>query len=340
MHRFARPVLAALIGLASALGATPVVRAADLGASIPNHSGVCARALGARHDHQPVPASGAQRAEPAQRRHHRFPETSTSTATCRRSEDRPIGRTYCGATVILSDGDGRDIWYLIEEGQGYASIGNNVEFCVSGFDRWYVYNGALPGPALTVTDDASSGMAARACRWTVLCRPAARKLKNRRPPTQSCRRRSPRARTAWSRHGIVSSHRRGLRLLRAVAVLVAELLRGGRAGGEPPAMRDGAALRLRRPRPVAAIRARLPRKLPDRRARRAERDAAHALRHHAVGRPHPPSVAQARLLLRARSGRLFRRAARCPRDGQHSRRNSAVSTPTRRSILTPPRRPS
>ena len=33
-------------------------------------------------------------------------------------EDRPIGRRYCGATVILSDGDGRDIWYLIEEGMG------------------------------------------------------------------------------------------------------------------------------------------------------------------------------------------------------------------------------
>ena len=35
-------------------------------------------------------------------------------------EDRPIGRTYCGAQVILSDGNARDIWYLIEEGQGYA----------------------------------------------------------------------------------------------------------------------------------------------------------------------------------------------------------------------------
>ena len=91
-------------------------------------------------------------------------------------------------------------------------------------------------------------------------------------------------------------------------------------GGEPPAMRDGAALRLRRPRPVAAIRARLPRELPDGRAGRLERDAAHALRPDAVGRPDPPSMAQARLLLRSRPGRLFRRAARCPRDSQHSRR--------------------
>jgi len=57
------------------------------------------------------------------------------------SEKWPIGRRYCGATVELSDGQQREMWYLIEEGMGFASIGDNVEFCVSGFDRWYVYNG-------------------------------------------------------------------------------------------------------------------------------------------------------------------------------------------------------
>ena len=57
------------------------------------------------------------------------------------SEKWPIGRRYCGATVALSDGESRPIWYLIEEGMGFASLGVNVEFCVSGFDRWYVYNG-------------------------------------------------------------------------------------------------------------------------------------------------------------------------------------------------------
>ena len=56
-------------------------------------------------------------------------------------EDRPIGRRYCGATALLSDGRQRSVWYLIEEGMGIIGIGNNVEFCVSGFDRWYVYNG-------------------------------------------------------------------------------------------------------------------------------------------------------------------------------------------------------
>lgn len=51
-----------------------------------------------------------------------------------------IARTYCGATAVLSNGTHRKVWYLIEEGQGFASLGNNVEFCVDGFDRWYVYN--------------------------------------------------------------------------------------------------------------------------------------------------------------------------------------------------------
>lgn len=68
-------------------------------------------------------------------------------------ENHPIARRYCGATVVLSDGRSRDIWYLIEEGMGFATLvdgfglanetrGSNVEFCVAGFDRWMVYNGA------------------------------------------------------------------------------------------------------------------------------------------------------------------------------------------------------
>lgn len=56
-------------------------------------------------------------------------------------EDHPIARRYCGATVLLSDGRSRDLWYLIESRMGFVGIGDNVEFCVSGFDRWYVYNG-------------------------------------------------------------------------------------------------------------------------------------------------------------------------------------------------------
>jgi capsid protein len=52
-----------------------------------------------------------------------------------------IGRRYCGATVVLSDGSKRDLWYLIESRMGFVAANQNVEFCVSGFDRWFVYNG-------------------------------------------------------------------------------------------------------------------------------------------------------------------------------------------------------
>jgi capsid protein len=55
--------------------------------------------------------------------------------------DAPIARRYCGAKVVLSDGRSRDLWYLIESRMGFAGMGDNVEFCVSGFDRWNVYNG-------------------------------------------------------------------------------------------------------------------------------------------------------------------------------------------------------
>lgn len=54
----------------------------------------------------------------------------------------PIARRYCHATAHLSDGRHRKVWYLIEGKMGFASIGNGVEFCVSGFDRWMVYNGS------------------------------------------------------------------------------------------------------------------------------------------------------------------------------------------------------
>ncbi len=55
-------------------------------------------------------------------------------------ENRPIARRYCHGTAQLSDGRRKKIWYLIEDHQGFAGIGDNVEFCVSGFDRWNVYN--------------------------------------------------------------------------------------------------------------------------------------------------------------------------------------------------------
>jgi len=50
-------------------------------------------------------------------------------------------KRYCGATADFSDGRSRMIYYLIEDEAGFASVGDGVKFCVSGFDRWRVYNG-------------------------------------------------------------------------------------------------------------------------------------------------------------------------------------------------------
>ena len=56
-------------------------------------------------------------------------------------EDRPVERRYCHARVALSNGKHRTVWYLLENPWGFAGVGTSVEFCVSGFDRWKVYNG-------------------------------------------------------------------------------------------------------------------------------------------------------------------------------------------------------
>lgn len=55
--------------------------------------------------------------------------------------ERPIERRYCHASADMSDGQSRNVWYVIERPAGFAGIGSNVEFCVSGFDRWNVYDG-------------------------------------------------------------------------------------------------------------------------------------------------------------------------------------------------------
>lgn len=53
-----------------------------------------------------------------------------------------IDRRFCHAKVELSNGHPADLFYLIEERQGFASIGWNVEFCVPGQDPWRVYDGS------------------------------------------------------------------------------------------------------------------------------------------------------------------------------------------------------
>ena len=105
MTRFARTILAALISLGSALSVSTSTYAADL-PTLPTYvveSGVCAepwvlRKITSRFRHQVrhVPHLPDVAITDFQRIHeHRYLPAS---------EDRPIGRRYCGATVILSDG--------------------------------------------------------------------------------------------------------------------------------------------------------------------------------------------------------------------------------------------
>lgn len=142
MSRFTSFVLAALIGISVPMAAVPSAFSADLPGYVEQggDAGVCAQSwvlnkITSRFRHQVrhVPNLPDVAILNFQRIHeHRYLPAS---------EEWPIGRRYCGATVALSDGQNRSIWYLIEEGQGFASIGDNVEFCVAGFDRWMVYNG-------------------------------------------------------------------------------------------------------------------------------------------------------------------------------------------------------
>ncbi len=53
-----------------------------------------------------------------------------------------IARRYCRAHARLTNGRHPTLYYLIEEGQGYAGNRFNVEFCLAGYDRWNEYDGS------------------------------------------------------------------------------------------------------------------------------------------------------------------------------------------------------
>ena len=50
-----------------------------------------------------------------------------------------IPRRFCSGRAAMSDGKTRAIWFLIEGGQGFSGIGDNVEFCIAGLDPWHIY---------------------------------------------------------------------------------------------------------------------------------------------------------------------------------------------------------
>lgn len=131
-------------GLSSAAQAADYIRSAPASAATQmvqsNNAGIC--------QHQSVLKAISYQFEYQIRHIPELPKVSISSIgniyqSRYEPKENPVGiaRHYCGATALLSDGQSRSVWYLIEEGQGFASLGNNVEACVEGFDLWRVYDG-------------------------------------------------------------------------------------------------------------------------------------------------------------------------------------------------------
>ena len=51
-----------------------------------------------------------------------------------------IARRYCSGVARLANGRTSELVYVIEAGQGFASIGWNVEFCLPPYDPYRVYD--------------------------------------------------------------------------------------------------------------------------------------------------------------------------------------------------------
>lgn len=140
MSRLSSLALSALLCLSAGLGSTAPSAAADYRAATAHDGSVCSESwvlgrISRNFDHQVRNVPGLPQVRIAEfhglrlTRHHP------------KRELWPVARTYCKGSVRLSDGHDRSIWYFIEEGMGFAGVGHNVEACVSGFDRWNVYNG-------------------------------------------------------------------------------------------------------------------------------------------------------------------------------------------------------
>ncbi len=139
MSRIAKTALA--LAIASGSASLPSVsRAADLGAQVRENDELCGKPaylnkISARFDYQVMHVPNLPQVSILDFRNVREDRYIPD------SEDWPIARRYCTADVVLSDGNTRDLWYLVEGRMGFVGLGENVEFCVAGFDRWFVYNG-------------------------------------------------------------------------------------------------------------------------------------------------------------------------------------------------------
>ncbi|WP_244497878.1 hypothetical protein [Aureimonas sp. AU40] len=56
-----------------------------------------------------------------------------------RAGTKLIERRYCQGTALISSGEHRTLYYVIEYPMGYAGVGWRAEGCVLGLDPWKVY---------------------------------------------------------------------------------------------------------------------------------------------------------------------------------------------------------
>lgn len=53
-----------------------------------------------------------------------------------------VERRHCSSNVVTSDGQARQLYYLIESNMAQAGLGSGVEFCASGLDPSHIYGAA------------------------------------------------------------------------------------------------------------------------------------------------------------------------------------------------------
>lgn len=51
-----------------------------------------------------------------------------------------IPKRYCIADATMTNGRRTTAYYVVSLGQGFASIGSGLDFCVLGFDPWRVHD--------------------------------------------------------------------------------------------------------------------------------------------------------------------------------------------------------
>lgn len=139
MSRIAKTAIALAIAVGCA-SLPSVSRAADLGAQFGGNDELCGKPsylnrISARFDYQVRHVPNLPQVSILDFRNVR------ETRYMPEGPDWPVARRYCTADVVLSDGNTRDLWFLVEGRMGFVGLGENVEFCVAGFDRWFVYNG-------------------------------------------------------------------------------------------------------------------------------------------------------------------------------------------------------